>query len=58
MYYNSLRVINDEFSQHASMSCHLILHHLSSLNNNSKNSRFFFKCMAIHMHMKVELAGI
>ncbi len=34
IYYNSLRVINDEFSQHAS-----IPHHLSPLKNNSKNSR-------------------
>jgi hypothetical protein len=34
MYYNSLRVINGEFSQHASMP-----RHLSSLKNNFENSR-------------------
>jgi hypothetical protein len=34
MYYNSLWVINEEFSQHASMP-----HHISPLKNNSENSR-------------------
>jgi hypothetical protein len=37
MYYNS--VINGELYQHASMSHHLMSHHLSPLKNNSKNSR-------------------
>jgi hypothetical protein len=32
MYYNSLRVINDEFSQHANMSHRLMSRHLSPLN--------------------------
>jgi hypothetical protein len=31
MYYNSLRVINGEFYQHAIMSHHLMTHHLSPL---------------------------
>jgi hypothetical protein len=45
MYYNSLRVINDEFSQYASMPCHLMSHHLFSLKNNSENFRktYFFQ---------------
>jgi hypothetical protein len=34
IYYNSLRVINGEFSQHTSMSCHL-----SPFKNNSENSK-------------------
>jgi hypothetical protein len=34
MYYNSLRDINGEFSQHASMP-----HHLSPLKNNYENYR-------------------
>jgi hypothetical protein len=34
IYYNSVKIINGEFSQHASMP-----HHLSALKNNSKNSR-------------------
>jgi hypothetical protein len=32
MYCNSIRIINDEFSQHAS------IHHLSSLKNDFENS--------------------
>jgi hypothetical protein len=40
MYYDSLRVVNGEFSQHAGMP-----HHLSPLKNNSENSRkvYFFQ---------------
>jgi hypothetical protein len=39
IYYNSLSVINGEFSQYASMLRHKMSHHLSPLNNISKNSR-------------------
>jgi hypothetical protein len=39
IYYNSLQVINDEFSQHASNPNHLMSHYLSPLKNNSKKSR-------------------
>jgi hypothetical protein len=39
MYYNSLKVINDEFSQHASMPLHLTSYHISPLKNNYENSR-------------------
>jgi hypothetical protein len=35
IYYNSIRLINDELSQHANM-----LHHISSLKNNSKNKKY------------------
>jgi hypothetical protein len=31
MYYNPLRIINDEFSQYASMTCHLMSRDLSPL---------------------------
>jgi hypothetical protein len=34
MYHNSLRAINSDFYQHASMPCHL-----SPLKNNSENSK-------------------
>jgi hypothetical protein len=40
IYYNSIRVINGEFSQHTTMP-----HHLSSLKNNSINSR---KCIFLN----------
>jgi hypothetical protein len=39
IYYNSLRVINDEFSQHAIMTRHMMSHDLSLLKNNFENSR-------------------
>ncbi len=39
MYFNSLSVINGEFSQHASMPHHLMSCHLSPLKNISKNLR-------------------
>jgi hypothetical protein len=39
MYYNSLRNINGELSQHASMPCHLMLCHISPLKNNSENCK-------------------
>jgi hypothetical protein len=39
MYYNSLKVINDEFSQHASMPLHLTSYHISPLKINYENSR-------------------
>jgi hypothetical protein len=42
MYYNSVRIINGEFSQHASMPHHLMSCHLSQLKNNSENSKKIF----------------
>jgi hypothetical protein len=48
MYYNSLRVINDEFSQHASMPRHLMLRQISLLKSNFEKSRkiYFFKLVS------------
>jgi hypothetical protein len=37
IYYNSLRVINYEFSKHVSMLHHLMSYYLFSLKNNFKN---------------------
>jgi hypothetical protein len=43
IYYNPLRVINEEFSQHADLS-----DHLSPLTNNSKNYRkMYFFCKVV-----------
>jgi hypothetical protein len=39
MYYNSLRVINTELSQHASGPRDMISHQLSPLKNNYENSK-------------------
>jgi hypothetical protein len=39
IYYKSLRVINGESPQHASMSCHPMSPHISPLKNNSENSK-------------------
>jgi hypothetical protein len=35
MYYNTLRVINGEFSQQGGLPSHLMPRHLSQLKNNS-----------------------
>jgi hypothetical protein len=45
IYYNSLRVINCEFSQHASISRHLMSCHISPLKNKFESSRkiYFFQ---------------
>jgi hypothetical protein len=45
MYYNSLRAINSEFSQHGSIPRHLMSRRIFPLKNNSKNYRkiYFFK---------------
>jgi hypothetical protein len=44
IYYNSLRIINGEFSQHASMPHHLMSHHISPLKIILKTiEKYFFK---------------
>jgi hypothetical protein len=42
MNYNSLSLINSDFSQYASMPHHLMSRHLSPLKNNFENSRKIF----------------
>jgi hypothetical protein len=45
MYYNPLRIINEEISQQTDLPCYLMSRHLSPLKNNSKNYR---KCIFIN----------